>query len=494
MSAALDVLHGLVCEDGKRWGEVATDWQLADAHAVLNQSGPRFHYLTRPRGASKTTDLGAVAIAALVAQLPARSRSYAAAADRDQAGLLLDSIAGFCERTKGLAGALKIETFKVTALRTGATLEVLAADDASAWGLRPHLLIVDEFAGWKATPGPRRLWRALFSAMPKVPGSRLAILTTAGDPAHPSAAVLKRAKATPGMWRVSEVPGPCPWIGEADLAEQKAELPEWEYRRLHLNEWTASADRLVAPGDLAVCVTLDGPRPWEPGRRYALSLDAGLKNDRTVLSVTSVASGSSSLRLDRMEVWQGSRRQPVSLDVVEATILEAWEAYGKPPLVVDPWQTAQLAQRLRARGVRAVDFTFSQQSVSRLALRLHGLIRDRALELPDDPELLDELANVRLRETSPGVYRLDHDAGRHDDRAISLALGAEHLLLRAPSFAPEVVAVIHHGQQSRESDAEAAERSQREHDAAKARRLAAIERAKDQARARPLGLDDPRFA
>jgi len=32
--------------------------------------------------------------------------------------------------------------------------------------------------------------------------------------------------------------------------------------------------------------------------------------------------------------------------------------------------------------------------------------------------------------TSPGVYRLDHDHGRHDDRAIALALGAEHLLGR----------------------------------------------------------------
>jgi phage FluMu gp28-like protein len=86
--------------------------------------------------------------------------------------------------------------------------------------------------------------------------------------------------------------------------------------------------------------------------------------------------------------------------------------------------------KVKSRGVRITEFSFSSQSISRLALRLHGLIRDRALALPDDPELLDELANVRLRETSPGVYRLDHDHGRHDDRAIALALGAEHLLNR----------------------------------------------------------------
>ena len=75
-----------------------------------------------------------------------------------------------------------------------------------------------------------------------------------------------------------------------------------------------------------------------------------------------------------------------------------------------------MSQRLRVEASRCRVHVHAT-SVSRLALRLHGLIRDHALELPDDPELLDELANVRLRETSPGVYRLDHDPGRHDDRA-----------------------------------------------------------------------------
>jgi hypothetical protein len=72
-------------------------------------------------------------------------------------------------------------------------------------------------------------------------------------------------------------------------------------------------------------------------------------------------------------------------------------------------------------------------SVGRLASTLHLLLRNRRLALPDDPELLEELANVRLRETSPGVLRMDHDPSRHDDRAIALALAAHRLLERAPA-------------------------------------------------------------
>ena len=54
-------------------------------------------------------------------------------------------------------------------------------------------------------------------------------------------------------------------------------------------------------------------------------------------------------------------------------------------------------------------------------------IRNHALALPDDPELIDELANLRLRETASGVLRIDHDPDKHDDPAIALGLAAHRL-------------------------------------------------------------------
>ncbi|MGH3105019.1 MAG: hypothetical protein ACRDN6_13075 [Gaiellaceae bacterium] len=70
--------------------------------------------------------------------------------------------------------------------------------------------------------------------------------------------------------------------------------------------------------------------------------------------------------------------------------------------------------------------------MGRLASTLHLLLRNRDLRIPHDEELLDELANVRLWETSPGVLRMDHDPDRHDDRAIALSLAATALLERPP--------------------------------------------------------------
>ena len=54
------------------------------------------------------------------------------------------------------------------------------------------------------------------------------------------------------------------------------------------------------------------------------------------------------------------------------------------------------------------------------------------VSLPQNQELLDELANVRLKESSPGVYRMDHDPDKHDDQAIALALAANHLITQRP--------------------------------------------------------------
>jgi hypothetical protein len=87
VSDPLALWGGLRLADGRMLGEAAEPFQKDDAAAILADDGPRLHYLTRPRGGSKTTDLAAAAIAALLEQLPAGGRAYAFAVDADHAGL-----------------------------------------------------------------------------------------------------------------------------------------------------------------------------------------------------------------------------------------------------------------------------------------------------------------------------------------------------------------------------------------------------------------------
>jgi hypothetical protein len=59
---------------------------------------------------------------------------------------------------------------------------------------------------------------------------------------------------------------------------------------------------------------------------------------------------------------------------------------------------------------------------------LHGVIRGHSLSIPNDRDLVEELSTVKLVETGPSTVRIDHESGRHDDRAIAVALAAVALL------------------------------------------------------------------
>jgi hypothetical protein len=77
--------------------------------------------------------------------------------------------------------------------------------------------------------------------------------------------------------------------------------------------------------------------------------------------------------------------------------------------------------------VTVKEHVFSTSSNTRLALRLLELVRAHRLALPDDRELVDELVRVRIVERGPGVFRVDHVSGAHDDRAVVVGMAAVHL-------------------------------------------------------------------
>ncbi len=430
---ALHVLGGLTLEDGRRWGEAAADFQRDDAAAILDPSpsAVRLHYLTRPRGASKTSDLAGVVLALLLEVFGPDDAGHVFACDSDQASELLRAASGFVSRTSELRGLVDVQSRRIVT-PSGASFAVVPADSGSAFGLRSRAIVFDEFTMLGSTPEHRRLWDAAFSTQPKL-DALLVLLGTAGDPASWQANVLAQAK-TSKRWRVHEVPGPVPWIAAAALEEQARILLPSQYQRLHLNQWVAPEDRLTTVDDVRACVDHEGVLAPRPRVSYKIGVDLGVKRDATVIVVAD-SEGRGDDRcviVDRVEVFAPRPGRPVDLKVVEEAIRHVSRSYNRARVIADPWQALLMIGQLRSTGVSIDEFPFTQQSIGRIALTLYGLLRDRRIGLPDDEALLDELANVRLRESSPGVFRLDHDANRHDDRAIALALCAHALADRGP--------------------------------------------------------------
>ncbi len=234
---------------------------------------------------------------------------------------------------------------------------------------------------------------------------------------------------TSKAWRLNEVPGPVPWLSKVALDEQRALLTDSQFARLHLNVWTASEDRLVSVEGLTAAVRLPGPSDYRRGTTYRIGADLGLRHDRTAIAVCHAESSADQPRarrvvLDRMIVFEGSLADEVKLAEVEAALVEAWRSYGRPKVRLDPWQAIGLAQRLRRHGISVEEWSYSPQRYGAIATVLYTLLRDGLLDLYDDPELIDELANVRLKETIPGLVLVEHDPGRHDDHAVALGMAA----------------------------------------------------------------------
>ena len=92
-----------------------------------------------------------------------------------------------------------------------------------------------------------------------------------------------------------------------------------------------------------------------------------------------------------------------------------------------------MLQNLSPRGIRVTQYNFSQAQHRQARVdHVPCVVRDRQLDLPADEALIDELAAAEPSERSPGVYRLDHASGAHDDRVVATALVAHAIIERAP--------------------------------------------------------------
>ena len=446
--AALDLMWGLVLEDGRRWGEVAVDHQKADAEAILT-GDVRRHFATRPRGGSKTTDLAAVTLAHLAVDAPLRSRGYVVASNGEQAGILIDAAASLVARTPEIDGVLKVENEKIEA-PNGAWVRILNLSDSGAWGLRDaHLLILDEFAQWPETRAAKRVYTAVRTTVQKTKGCRLVILTSAGEPSHWGHEVYEQALGDPS-WRVSEMPGPVAWQDPAEIEALRRELRPSEFDRLVLNIWSEDEDRAVSPEDYATAArepvaTNRAPQGltgggWRlhhprPDRKYVITVDIGTRKDATVMCVAHAEpadpddpKGPHRCVVDHLERWQGSRKRPVQLRDVETWLVTTASLFNRAEIHADPDQFVGTLQNLNRAGVKANEFVFSTSSVGQVATALVQAFRNQQVEIPDSAALKEELLRVRLRESSPGVTRLDHDRSGHDDQAVTIGMAC-HLLL-----------------------------------------------------------------
>ncbi len=389
--------------------------------------GIRRAYLERPRGHSKTTDT-AVQVAWILQYARQPITGLAAAADRDQAGLIHRAVADLIRLNPVLCPDLAPRQSSILNTATGSRLEIISSDVRSSWGQLPDFVICDELCHWEKVD----LWHSLLSSAAKKPSCVLVVLTNAGVGAGWHWDVREAARTSPD-WHFSSLVGPhAPWITPASLDEQRRLLPPAVFSRLWDNVWQQSDGEFVTLAEAEACrdPSLAAREIGRPGFPYFAAIDYAEKHDRTVGVV--VHREGERIIVDWMDVVAPDAQHPVPVQWVEDWIAEMARVFRPIRFVLDEYQLVGTIQKLSTKyDLSRFEFRAGKGNHA-LALQLRHLIIQRRLAWPpgcgqipgsaERDDLETELASLILRTSSTGRVRIDHrqESGCHDDRAFAL--------------------------------------------------------------------------
>jgi len=416
-----------------RCGQVMDGWQRQDLLGIdpgimqavgripYDSDTPNRAYLERPRGHSKTSDLAIVATWALL--FAARPiRMAAAAADKDQSRLLRDSIERLTLCNPQLAKVLDVQAYRVTNRTTGATLDILAADSHSSYGLLLDVLFIDELANWPTTAEP--FWIALASTTAKRRHCFTAIISNAGFDMGTGWqwAARETFRENPKCY-FSRLDGPAAsWIGEDMLAEQERLLPREAFRRLWLNEWTTGSGDAIAVEDIdrAFAAGLDPMNGRESGFSFVAGLDLSSSKDFSAFVVVGKHS-TGRYRVADVRLWRPHGRK-IDQGAIEYSILEANRRFRLRKIGADPFQADYLIGRLKKQ---QVPIEARPQQGKQLVEQCFALVEQFNSSNIDafHDQLEYDLRNLRVEEKSYGA-RLSSPRGPqgHGDVATALSI------------------------------------------------------------------------
>lgn len=396
---------------------------------AVNDSGLPVHrdlWKQLHRGSGKTLLIAATSIADIL--LHENCEWVCAASDKDQASLLIQAANGLIRRNPLLDGSLTVTKDIISAPSTGSQVRIISSDAASSFGLAVDRsrfrAVCEELTVWQ--PSGEQLYDSLITTTTKLADSQLIIVSNAGVHRTWQEAV-KDSVAESGYYYAPQ--GVIASFADHDRIEQiRKSRPAPVYQRLYLNEWVSESGSFVSRDQYRACVDpeLRAALTGEAGRGYYAGLDLGLTRDATALAVISRDRKGGTMKLDSLQVWQGSKGEPVSIVEIERALLDLSRRYPGVRVACDPWQLKGSLERLRGR-VRVVEFPMSAASVSRLSQTLYSAITGKAISLYEDDDLEHEVLTLQTKQTAGG-WRADHGSTGHNDRSTALSLAIQAAL------------------------------------------------------------------
>ncbi|HDI01343.1 MAG TPA: hypothetical protein ENF78_02820 [Candidatus Bathyarchaeota archaeon] len=321
-----------------------------------------------------------------------------------------------------LEGSVVREAQSSILLSNGSRIVPLPCSPERVRGFTAHMVVVDE-----ASFVPEELITDVLMPMLATTDGCIILLGTPWTREH----IFYRAFSgqLPG-WSIHHVPSvECPLIKKAFLEEQRALMPEADFRREYMAEFVEEGAYFFPPSLLLSCIKPGlklAHRPWELGGDqlghglYA-GLDLGKLRDQSVLAVVEREPSGDRLILRLLMAFDIGTPYSLILDEVVGTC----EALGIVRLAVDrsgPGEAIFEGLAARLKGCLVEGFKFTAESKAKLLSNLKLLMEKGQLLMPYDRALLAQLSLITQELSPTGRLLLKHPPGGHDDMVMALAL------------------------------------------------------------------------
>jgi hypothetical protein len=402
----------------------------------------RNNFLLLPRRFGKTT-LTKILIAVGAIQNPGYRAAWASPTWK----LMLEVFEEFVETLKPLTKRLNREDRRIT-LYNGSVLEFWSSNDPSAGrGRKYNIFVCDEMQR------QRKLMDfvkgSVRPCLADLQGD-LWILGTPNGEGTEFHDLYLEAKANDDIWYVANgTLNDNPYMHPEEIEMMRRDLGPLMSAQEIDAQWIPvnGLSPLVSHFDWLDLIKIpDGVRPQK-----VMALDASISGDTTAL----LASWRDQLTQLYYVDYDDIHTFTPSLEDVETGILQIdfaevetviwrmWQTGRYAALVYDPYQAVSLAQRLRRRGVRTIEFTQNTMRVKADSY-LRQVINDGALYHPNHDELNNHIKNATVKYTPNGGLRIiKPEKKKKIDLAVALSMSiyAQNTLKPGivSKFEPEVI-------------------------------------------------------
>jgi phage terminase large subunit-like protein len=384
------------------------------------------------------------------------SEAYCVANDLEQAqGRVFQSVRRIVEASPYLRREAEVTQQRITFPQTGAVIQAIGSDYASAAGANPVISSFDELWGYTSERS-HRLWDEMVPSPARKVSCRL-VTTYAGFEGESNLLfdLYKRGIAQgqvgpelyagDGLLMAWHRTPQAPWQTEGWLAEMRRSLRPNQFLRMIENQFVTTESSFISMAAWDRCVDpgLGTLMPSKLTRLY-VGVDASTKHDSSAIVGVTWDKQRHIVRLAFHRVFQPTPEEPLDFEqTIEATLLDLHKRFAIVRCLFDPFQMQATAQRLMKAGLPIEEFPQSSPNLTSASQNLYELIQAQQLLCYADPGMRLAISRAVALETPRG-WRISKTTQSHKiDVVVALAMASHAAVLYQNEYgAGEYLALI----------------------------------------------------